>query len=166
MDGGRWGVAVTRSLLGVRLDVDGTGDWSMIASGDAPQPVGTGDRLPDVPVFGPRGQVWLHDLTRDSFAALYFTDVRRRPWISGVDVSGLNRYLVSRWDAPMDSGLRERTLFDPGERATRRIGVLPDTAVLVRPDGHVAAILPIDPADRTKDPVGDVYVQITQGVSR
>ncbi|WP_279583227.1 FAD-dependent monooxygenase [Fodinicola feengrottensis] len=51
MAGGRWGVAVTRSLLGVRLDVDGRGDWSMIASGDAPQPVGTGDRLPDVPVF-------------------------------------------------------------------------------------------------------------------
>lgn len=165
MDGGRWGVAVTRSLLGVRLDVDGSGDWSMIASGDAPQPVGTGDRLPDVPIFGPRGRTWLHDLTRDSFAALYFTDVRRRPWISGTDVPGLNRYLVSRWDAPLDSGLRERTLFDPGERATRRIGVLPDTAVLVRPDGHVAAILPIDPADKAKDPVRDIYVQITQGAT-
>lgn len=165
MDGGRWGVAVTRSLLGVRLDVDGSGDWSMIASGDVPQPVRTGDRLPDVPVFGPRGQVWLHDLTRDAFAAFYFTDVRRRPRITATELPGLNRFVVSRWDAPLDSGLRDNALFDPEERATRRIGVLPDTAVLVRPDGHVAAIVPFDPADESKDPVGDVYRQIAQGVT-
>ncbi|MFC0542702.1 FAD-dependent monooxygenase [Kutzneria chonburiensis] len=161
MDGGRWGVAVTRSLLGVRLDVDGSGDWSMIAAGDTPQPVRTGDRLPDVPLFGPHGQVSLHDLTRDSFAAFYFTDVRRRPRLPGTVSPGLSRYLVSRWDAPLDSGLREVALFDPGEHATHRIGVLPDTAVLVRPDGHVAAILPFDPADDTKDPVRDRYLQIT-----
>ncbi|WP_279583228.1 hypothetical protein [Fodinicola feengrottensis] len=73
---------------------------------------------------------------------------------------------MSRWDAPLDSGLRDRALFDPGERATHRIGVLPDTAVLVRPDGHVAAIVPIDPTDETKDPVRDIYVQITQGATR
>lgn len=166
MDGGRWGVAVTRSLLGVRLDVDGTGDWSMIAAGDVPQPVGTGDRLPDLPLFGPHGRIWLHELTRDSFIALYFTDVRRRPRICDAALPGLRRYLVSRWDAPLDTGLRERTLFDPGEHATQRIGVLPDTAVLVRPDGHVAAIMPIDPADAAKDPVGDLYRQITRGATR
>ncbi|MER6844105.1 FAD-dependent monooxygenase [Streptomyces platensis] len=166
MDGGRWGVAVTRSLLGVSLDVDGSGDWSMIASGDVPPPVRTGDRLPNLPVFGPRGQAWLHDLTRDSFVALYFTDVRRRPRISDSAVAGLSRYLVSRWDAPLDSGLRERTLFDPDERVTQRIGALPDTSVLVRPDGHVAAIVPFDPADEAKDPIRDVYVQITQGAAQ
>ena len=166
MDGGRWGVAVTRSLLGVRLDVDGTGDWSMIATGDSPTPVRTGDRLPDLPVFGPHGQVWLHDLSRDSFTAFYFADVRRRPRVPDAELPGLRRYLVSRWDAPLDSGLRDRALFDPDERAGRRIGVLPDTVVLVRPDGHVAAILPFDPADAAKDPVRDAYVQITRGASR
>jgi len=169
MDGGRWGVAVTRSLLGVSLDVDGNGDWSMITSGDVPQPVSTGGRLPDVPVYGPRGQQWLHDLTRDSFVALYFTDVRRRPRIPDAAITGLSRYLVSRWDAPLDSGLRGQTLFDPGERATHRIGVLPDTAILVRPDGHIAAILPFGPADPAKDPVRDAYVHIigvSEGVTR
>ncbi len=166
MDGGRWGVAVTRSLLGVRLDVDGSGDLSMIATGDTPAPVRTGDRLPDLPVFGPQGRIWLHDLTRDSFTALYFTDVRRRPRLPDAEADGLTRHLVSRWDAPLDSGLRDRALFDPEERATKRIGVLPDTAVLVRPDGHVAAILPFDPADPAKDPVRDAYVQITRGGNR
>ncbi|QUQ63662.1 FAD-dependent monooxygenase [Kutzneria sp. CA-103260] len=166
MDGGRWGVAVTRSLLGVRLDVDGSGDWSMIATGDTPAPVRTGDRLPDLPVFGPQSRIRLHDLTRDAFAALYFTDVRRRPRIPDTETPGLSRHLVSRWDAPLDSGLRDQALFDPDEHATKRIGVLPDTAVLVRPDGHVAAILPFDPADPAKDPVRDAYVQITRGGSR
>ncbi|MEV6240773.1 FAD-dependent monooxygenase [Lentzea sp. NPDC051838] len=161
MDGGRWGVAVTRSLLGVSLDVDGSGDWSMIAAGDVPQPVRVGDRLPDVPVFGSGGQVWLHDLVRDSFAALYFTDVRRKPVLAD-GLPGLARYLVSRWDAPLDSGLRDHALFDPGERAARRLGVLPDTAVLVRPDGHVAAILPVDLSDTTKDPIRDAYLRITR----
>jgi len=161
MDGGRWGVAVTRSLLGVSLDVDGTGDWSMIATGSAPTPAGPGDRLPDVPVFGPQGRQWLHDLARDAFVALYFTDVRRRPQLPDAEVPGLRRYLVSRWDAPLDTGLRPRTLFDPGRRATDRIGVPADSAVLVRPDGHIAAIVPFDPTDPTKDPIGDAYAHLT-----
>ena len=53
--------------------------------------------------------------------------------------------MVSRWDAPHDSGLRDRALFDPGDRVRRRFGVDNDTLVLVRPDGHVAAIVPFDP---------------------
>ena len=111
--------------------------------------------------FGPHGQQWLHDLTRDSFVALYFTDVRRRPRFPDADVPGLRRYLVSRWDAPLDSGLRPHTLFDPGQRATDRIGAPSDSAVLVRPDGHIAAIVPFDPADPAKDPVRDAYAHIT-----
>jgi 3-(3-hydroxy-phenyl)propionate hydroxylase len=166
MDGGRWGVAVTRSLLGVRLDVEASGDWSMIASGDSPQPVRVGDRLPDAPVFGPHGRIWLHDLTHDSFAALYFTDVRRRPRIPDTDEPGLSRHVLSRWDAPLDSRLRSRALFDPGEHVTLRTGVLPDTAVLVRPDGHIAAIVPFDPADDTKDPIREAYLKITRGAGR
>ncbi|MBP2327881.1 3-(3-hydroxy-phenyl)propionate hydroxylase [Kibdelosporangium banguiense] len=156
MAGGGWGVAVTRSLLGVRLDVDGTGDWSMIATGDAPHAARTGDRLPDVRLFGPDGAIHVHDLCADAFVALYFTDARRNPQLPA-DSPGLRRYVVSRWDAPLDSGLRDRALFDPGERATRRLGVAPDSAILVRPDGHVAAIVGFDPAD----PIGDVYARIT-----
>jgi 3-(3-hydroxy-phenyl)propionate hydroxylase len=161
MAGGGWGVAITRSLLGVRLDVDGTGDWSMIATGDTPQPVRAGDRLPDVRLFGADGAVHVHDLCADSFVALYFTEARRNPQLPEDDLPGVRRYVVSRWDSPLDSGLRNRTLFDPGERATSRIGVAPDTAVLVRPDGHIATIAPFDPVDPRRDPVADAYARIT-----
>jgi 3-(3-hydroxy-phenyl)propionate hydroxylase len=161
MAGGGWGVAVTRSLLGVRLDIDGTGDWSMIATGDGPQPVRGGDRLPDVRLFGQDGEVYAHDLSSDSFVALYLTDARRHPKLPADDEPGLRRYLVSRWDAPLDSGLRDRALFDPGERVTRRLGVTPDTAVLIRPDGHIAVIAPFDPADPERDPIADAYARIT-----
>lgn len=161
MDGGRWGVALTRALLGVRLDVDGTGDWSMIAGGSTPRPVRTGDRIPDLPVFGPDGEVRLHDLAADAFVALYLTDSRRRPRIPGGPSAALRRFVVSRWDAPLDSGLRDRALFDPAERVTRRFGVPADSVVLVRPDGHIAAIVPFDPSDDTKDPAADAYERIT-----
>jgi len=53
--------------------------------------------------------------------------------------------VVSRWDAPHDSGLRERALFDPGERVRARFGFDLDTIVLLRPDAHVAALLPYEP---------------------
>src|SRR5262249_54825660 len=39
MAGGRWGDAITRTLLGVSLDVEGTGSWSMVRTGDHPVPV-------------------------------------------------------------------------------------------------------------------------------
>ena len=52
----------------------------------------------------------------------------------------LKHYVVSRWDAPLDSGLRDRALLDPGGTFERRIGCRPDTLVLVRPDDHIAAI--------------------------
>ncbi|MGW4213667.1 FAD-dependent monooxygenase [Lentzea sp. NPDC004789] len=160
MAGGGWGVAMTRSLLGVRLDVGGTDDWSMIATGDSPGQVRAGDRLPDVRLFGPDGAVHVHDLCADAFVALYFADARRTPQLPAGSPA-LRRHLVSRWDAPMDSGLRDRALFDPGELATRRLGVVPNTAVLVRPDGHVAAIVPFDPADAGHDPIGEAYTRIT-----
>ena len=57
----------------------------------------------------------------------------------------IKHFLVSRWDAPHDSGLRERALFDPGGAFERRVGCAPDTLVLLRPDEHVAAIVPITP---------------------
>jgi 3-(3-hydroxy-phenyl)propionate hydroxylase len=160
MAGGGWGVAVTRSLLGVRLDVDGTGDWSMITTGDTPRPLRAGDRLPDVRLFGPDGAVYAHDLCADTFVGLYFTDARRTPRLPADDTPGLRRLVVSRWDAPLDSPLRDRALFDPGSRVMRRLGVGPDTAVLLRPDGHVAAIAAFDPTIDV-DPLGAAHARIT-----
>jgi 3-(3-hydroxy-phenyl)propionate hydroxylase len=86
--------------------------------------------------------VRLHDLIDDSFVALYFTDVRRRPVIPA-DKPGLKHRIVSRRDAPLDSGLRERSLFDVGDRFRQRAGCEPDTVMLVRPDDHIAAIAPM-----------------------
>ena len=73
----------------------------------------------------------LHDLIDDSFLALYFTDARRRPAIPAHSLPGLKHYVVSRWDAPHDSGLRDRALLDVGERLFRRVGCPSDTLVLV-----------------------------------
>ena len=145
MGDGNWGNAYTRSLLGVSLDVDGDGDWSMAKMGDDPLPIRPGDRAPDLPVYGPDGQVYVHDLCSDSFVALYFTDARRRPEIPEISVPGLKHWIVSRWDAPHNAGQRHTSLFDPADRVRRRYGLAEDCVVLLRPDSHVAAILPFNP---------------------
>ena len=139
---------------------DGTGDWSMIQTGDHPAPVAPGDRAPDLPLFSDQGRVHVHDLVADAFVALYFTDTRRRPRIPAQNSAALRRFIVSRWDAPHDSGLRDRALFDPGERVRNRFGVKENTLVLLRPDAHVAAIVPYDPAS-TADAAADLYRGIT-----
>ena len=159
-DAGNWGNAFTRGLLGVSLDVEGTGDWSMVRTGSEPDAVRAGDRAPDLPLVGQEGTVHLHDLCADAFVALYFSDTRRRPTIPAQDSKALRHFIVSRWDAPHDSGLRDRTLFDPAERVTRRFGVAPDTMVLLRPDGHVAAIEPFDPR-AGEDRAAALYAEIT-----
>ena len=90
-------------------NVDQSGDCSMVRTEEAPLRVG--ERMPDVELHGPDGRpVRLHDLIDDSFVALYFTDVRRRPPIPS-DMPGLKHLIVSRRDAPLDSGLRGRSLF-------------------------------------------------------
>lgn len=142
MGAGGWGDAFTRTLLGVSLDVDGTGDWSMVRQGGVPLPVRPGDRAPDLPLITPRGPEPLHRLVNDEFHALHFTDARRHPRISVGAPDGLRHVIVSRWDAPHDSGLRAQAWFDPGDRVRRRLGLERDTVVLVRPDGHVAAMVP------------------------
>lgn len=159
MAGGEWGDAMTRTLLGVSLDVDGSGDWSMVRSGTTPAPVRSGDRAPDLPLFGPDGRVHLHDLVADSFVALHFTDARRRPQVPATSSPGLRQYVVSRWDAPHDSGLRDRSLFDPGDRVRRRFGADGDVVVLLRPDAHVAALLPWTPDAAER--IEELYAGIT-----
>ncbi|MBB5800943.1 3-(3-hydroxy-phenyl)propionate hydroxylase [Saccharothrix ecbatanensis] len=139
MGAGGWGDAMTRTLLGVRLNVDG--EWSMVRDTATPTPIRVGERVPDLRVFGRRGPVHLHELCRDSFVALHLTDARRRPPIPAHDPAGLRQVVVSRWDAPHDSGLRDRAYFDPGETVRTRFG-LGDVVVLLRPDAHIAHVEP------------------------
>jgi 3-(3-hydroxy-phenyl)propionate hydroxylase len=139
MSGTAWANAATRTMLGVRLGVDGTDDWSMVKTDRGAFRVG--ERIPDAVLHGPNGRpVRLHDLIDDSFVALYFTDVRRRPDIPLSDVPGLKHFVVSHRDAPLDGGLRDRALFDVGDRFRQLMGCPTDTLVLVRPDDHIAAI--------------------------
>jgi 3-(3-hydroxy-phenyl)propionate hydroxylase len=44
----------------------------------------------------------------------------------------------------LDSGLRERSLFDVGDLFRQRAGCATNTVMLVRPDDHIAAIIPIE----------------------
>ena len=141
MSGSAWANALTRTMLGVRLDVDQTGDWSMVKT--EREPLRAGDRIPDAELHGPDGNpVRLHQLIDDSFVALYFTDVRRRPAIPD-DMPGLKHLIVSRRDAPLDGGLRDRCYLDVGDRFRARAGCETDTIMLVRPDDHIAAIAPM-----------------------
>lgn len=141
MGAGGWGDAMTRTLLGVRLDTDRLGDWSMIRSTPERTPLRVGERVPDLEVFSPVGPTTLHRLCNDAFVALHLTDARRRPAMP-VNPPGLQHVVVSRWDAPQDSGLRERAYFDPGDRVRARFGIDEDVVVLLRPDSHVALIAP------------------------
>ena len=101
MSGSDWANAMTRSMLGVRLDVDGSGLWSIVKT--EREALRVGDRVPDMPLFdGQGGRVHLHDLCDDNFVALYFTDVRRKPALPADDMPGLKSFVVSCWDAPLD----------------------------------------------------------------
>ena len=130
-------------MLGVRFGVDDSAQWSMVKMGKG----AAAGRRPHARrrgACGPDGRPHrLHDLIDDSFLALYFTDARRRPAIPAQSLPGLKHYVVSRWDAPLDSGLRDRALLDVGERLFKARRLPPDTLVLVRPDDHVAAIAPM-----------------------
>jgi 3-(3-hydroxy-phenyl)propionate hydroxylase len=150
MSGSAWANALTRTMLGVRLDVDRSGDWSMVKT--EREPLRIGDRVPDRELHGPGGKpVRLHQLIDDNFLALYLTDVRRRPQIPN-DMPGLRHLIISRWDAPLDGGLRNRSYFDVGDQFRSRVGCKPDTVLLVRPDDHIAAVVPMQNAS-----VGKIY---------
>lgn len=151
-----WALAMTRSLLGVRLDVDGKNDWSIVCKG--PQPVQPGSRIPDLPLYDGAGKrIHVHDLCDDSFVALHFTDARRKPELPD-DLPGLNNYVVSNWDAPLDSGLRNRALLDVGGKLFQSVGCQEETVLLVRPDDHVAAVFRM-----SADAVHKTYNAILQG---
>ncbi|MEX3817843.1 FAD-dependent monooxygenase [Paraburkholderia sp. BR14262] len=162
-----WGNAYTRTLLGVRLDINGSGDWSMIRTEAEPPPLQVGERIPDFLLHGPAGRpVRVHDLVDGNFLALYFDDVRRQPQIPHNTSPALRHFVVSRWDAPLDSGLRDRALLDVGNQLRERLGVADGTLVLSRPDDHVAAIVPIAP-QRAEDLYASIVgVPAPQGSSQ
>lgn len=159
MRGDEWHNAMMRTLLGVRLDVNGTGGWSMVTSREGV--IRIGDRMPDMDLHRGDGTVRrVHQFADDSFVAFHFCDARRKPQIAD-DLPGLRNLVVSRWDAPLDSGLRDRAVLDVGNSFLDRLGVEPNTVVLVRPDDHVAAILPMRP-----EAVHETYHAITGGAGR
>lgn len=105
-------------------------------------PILAGDRLPDVELLDWQGcHVRLHRLVEQDLVALTMEDARNRP-ILGADIPGLKHYLVTAFDAPHDSNLRERALLDLGGRLFRRLGGKPGDTFLVRPDGFVAHVEP------------------------
>jgi 3-(3-hydroxy-phenyl)propionate hydroxylase len=157
MSENNWSNACTRSMLGVRLDVEGSGDWSMVVKETRPA-LRVGHRLPDFALHTPQGrEERVHDLCNGHFTALYFADVRRRPPVPANGSPALVHYAVSRHDAPHDSGLRERSLLDPGGAFFSRLRIAPGTLVLVRPDEYVAAIAPID---GTREQAARIYESI------
>ncbi|MGJ7524827.1 FAD-dependent monooxygenase [Variovorax sp. GB1P17] len=159
MSDNNWSNAYTRTMLGVKLDVNGIDEWSMVTRSTCPA-VTAGDRLPDYLVHAPNGrQVRIHDQCAGQFTALYFSDARRRPEVPVNDSPALRHYVVSRYDAPHDSGLRDRSLLDPGNAFFKRLGIPADTLVLVRPDEHIAAIVPMRGGDGID--ARHLYEQIT-----
>jgi len=150
-----WANACTRAMLGVRLDVAGTGDWSMVMTRKEPA-LRPGDRMPDWLLQDADGQqIRIHDLTDNCFVALHFVDPRRRPCLPAWSSPALKQYLVSRWDAPHDSGLREHALFDPGGLFQTRSGCALGSMIVVRPDEHIAAI-----ADSFATAAEEIYTEI------
>jgi 3-(3-hydroxy-phenyl)propionate hydroxylase len=70
----------------------------------------------------------------------------------------LKHFIISRFDAPLDGGLRDRSLLDPGNAMFERLGIDLGTLVLVRPDEYVAAIVPIS---KDLNQAENLYQQIT-----
>ncbi len=159
----RWNTAYTRSLLSTSYKVRDAvqGPVKRVLSALRPEihpPVTAGDRVPDGLLFGPDGRrVRLHQLLGAAFVALTFDDVRNEPDLMPMPQSpALRHYLITHFDAPHDSGLRDRSFYDPGESLTQRFRAAPGTTYLIRPDGHVAGVEP--PGGRSVEQMCEDYV--------
>jgi 3-(3-hydroxy-phenyl)propionate hydroxylase len=101
-----------------------------------------GDRFPDAEVFGPDGRRRaLHELVQTDFVALVVVDPRKHPELEP-DPPGLTQYVLHQFDAAVDTGVRERFLYDTGGQVMRRLGTQADMVYLIRPDHHIAAMAP------------------------
>ncbi|KSV66584.1 hypothetical protein N185_32475 [Sinorhizobium sp. GW3] len=139
MGGTDWANIFTRSLLGMRLDVDGVGSWSMVCTERAP--VRVGERLPDFEVIGPSGtSLRAHDLIDGNFLALHLCDARRKLSLPADDLPRLRHFALSRWDVSKSSSVRARLLLDIGDGFRERLGLQDGDVVVVRPDDHIVLI--------------------------
>jgi 3-(3-hydroxy-phenyl)propionate hydroxylase len=161
----RWSIAYTRSLLGTSYNRESREPQGMVGKilesvlPDTSPQVRAGDRVPDGNLFGPDGRRHtLHELVSVAFVAFTFDDVRNRPRVTPSEEQSplLRHYIISPFDAPHDTGLRDRTFWDIGSTITRRFDAEPGTTFLVRPDGHVAAVEP--PGGRSARSLYEEYV--------
>ena len=144
-EGLQWQAAHMRSLLGTsyKPTPKKPGLFSQLKTARrfVRPPVEVGDRFPDGEVLDSKGSTRrLHDFIDEGFLALYVQDVRTRPEL-GESLEGVQKYLLTRFDAAFDTNLREQALYDKGGRLIRRIGAVDGSIYLIRPDSHVAAII-------------------------
>lgn len=144
-EGLQWQAAHMRSLLGTsyKPTPKKPGLFSQLKTARrfVRPPVEVGDRFPDGEVLDSNGSTRrLHDFIDEGFLALYVQDVRTRPELGG-SLDGVQKYLLTRFDAAFDTNLREQALYDKGGRLIRRIGAVAGSIYLIRPDSHVAAII-------------------------
>src|SRR5262249_44762714 len=162
MSGTAWANAARPTWLGLGRGVDDAAAGPMVKTEGGGSRAG--DRTPDAILHGANGRpVRLHDLVDDSFVALFFPDVRRRPKIPA-NGPGLKHFVASHRAAPLDDGYRERSLFDVADRFRQLMGCPSDTFVLVRPDDHIAVIAPMRGAS-AQDLYRQMVGQAKAGVS-
>lgn len=145
-EGLQWQAAHARSLLGTSYKPPGKPPTLLEQMAQARRfvrpPVAVGDRVPDGEVLGPDGKTHrLHDLFHDRFVALVLIDPRTRPNLAP-DPEGLTQYLMHRFDAAFETGLRDRAIFDKGGAMQKKLGAPEGYFFLLRPDGHVAVRAP------------------------
>ncbi len=145
-DGLQWQASHARSLLGTSYKPARKPPSLLTQIGTARHfvrpPIEVGDRVPDGAVMGSDGKRHhLHSLLEKEFVALLLMDPRKRMAVDP-DVPGLHQYVMHRFDAAFDTGLRERALLDPGGHLQKKLGIDEEHFILIRPDAHVEVIAP------------------------